>query len=72
MRTAARSDTNLDQFKSTLQLLALELESMTEKFCKDNNLSCRICKQVNDYDKKYDETVDVDFFVTVDIPYEGK
>lgn len=71
MKTAVKSVANLDQFRGVLRLLASELESTTEKFCKDNNLSCQIWKQVSDFDKGYDKTVDVDFFVTVNIPHEG-
>ena len=70
MKTAVKSVANLDQFRGVLRLLASELESTAKKFCKDNNLICQTRGQVNHFDKGYDETVDVDFFVTVDIPYE--
>ena len=61
---------NYDRFKSKLQQLASELESVANKFCEDNNLNCETWVQVNDFDTDYDETVDVNLSVTVDISDE--
>lgn len=68
MKRVVRGSDGYGNFKYTLQQLALELESVANKFCEDNNLNCEAWVQVNDFDTDYDETVDVNFSVTVDIP----
>ena len=70
MKRVVRESDSYESFKYMLQQLALELESVANKFCEDNNLNCETWVQVNDFDTDYDETVDVNLSVTVDIPDE--
>lgn len=62
--------TKYESLSDVLNRLVHELASCAENFCMDNNLSCETWGQVNDFDTNYDETVDVNFSVTVDIPDE--
>lgn len=70
MKRIVRAASGSDSFVDVLKGLVSELEATANKFCKDNDLSWDTWGQVNHFDKGYDKTVDVDFFVTVDIPYE--
>lgn len=70
MKRVVKAASGSDSFVDVLKGLVSELEATADKFCKDNDLSWDTWGEVNDFDKNYDETVDVNFSVTIDIPDE--
>lgn len=70
MKRIVRAASGSDRFVNVLKELVSELEATANKFCEDNDLGFDTWAQVNDFDKNYDETVDVNFSVTIDIPDE--
>lgn len=67
MKRVVRAESELDNLDDVLNRLVSELEDTAQEFCKRNGLSADTWGQVNDFDEEYDETVDVDFSVTVDL-----
>ena len=65
MKRVVRADSNLVSLDNLLEKLVSELEDKVQEFCNEHKLSADTWGQVNDFDKNYDETVDVDFSVTV-------
>ena len=70
MKRIVRTESKLEDLDDVLKQLVSELEDTAQKFCEENGLSADTWGQVNDFDKEYDETVDVNFSVTVDLPDE--
>lgn len=68
MKRVVKAESDSDNFKDLLNRLVSELEDKAQEFCEENGLSADTWAQVNDFDKNYDETVDVNFSVTVDLP----
>lgn len=64
MKRVVRADDNL---KDVLKQLVSELEDKAQEFCNEHGLSADTWGQVNDFDTDYDETVDVNFSVTVEL-----
>lgn len=67
MKRVVRAESDIDNLKDVLNQLVSELEDKAQEFCNEHGLSADTWAQVNDFDKEYDETVDVNFSVTVDL-----
>lgn len=70
MKRVIRAESDIDNLKDVLKQLVSELEDKAQEFCNEHGLSADMWGQVNDFDKEYDETVDVNFSVTVELPEE--
>lgn len=67
MKRVVKADSNLVSLDNLLEKLVSELEDKAQDFCNEHGLPADTWGQVNDFDTNYDETVDVDFSVTVNL-----
>jgi len=68
MKRLVRATTGPESLETILTRLVSELQRKTQEFCTENDLSYDTWDNIGEFDPQYDETVDVNFSITVDIP----
>lgn len=68
MKRLVRATTGPESLETILTRLVSELQRKTQEFCSENDLSYDTWDNISEFDPQYDETVDVNFSITVDIP----
>lgn len=68
MKRLVKATTGPESLETILTRLVSELQRKTQEFCTENDLSYDTWDNIGEFDPQYDETVDVNFSITVDIP----